>query len=335
MCAHFIMMECRPFLVLYLAYRSFVVHSILYEVFHSPALSPEFESNHRNSAQGPMDLAAYMGCARTDVKTAIGDPFAKDEPACIPLEYHTHMFNMCLNLTAAAVCVVAMVTLVIGVCCSGATSIGHGRYIAYTTSLKKSWSYRAVASLQCFIVAILVAQKLHSLYGELREGKAHKAEVYAEDYGPEILLLVASCAAMLSYREVTFDVEQEEFKALHFKRGVSAVVSESNFDFCAAVDLALHKAGFHEDPDMSELVSDDSVSYEELLHICRPKELGSAAAAPRKQEAHSAPFCSGCSWGFRQQGRQGAGFKPVSVRVAARDGESHGAGGRSEGCAVS
>uniref|UniRef100_A0A7S2M8K8 Uncharacterized protein n=1 Tax=Zooxanthella nutricula TaxID=1333877 RepID=A0A7S2M8K8_9DINO len=86
---------------------------------------------------------------------------------------------------------------------------------------------------------------------------------------------------------------------------------------------------------MSDLVSDDSVSYEELLHICRPKELGRAATAPRKRDQHPASLCNGCSWGCLQQGQQEAGLKLKVGRVAAHDGESRGEGGRGEGCAVS
>uniref|UniRef100_A0A7S2HLU3 Uncharacterized protein n=1 Tax=Zooxanthella nutricula TaxID=1333877 RepID=A0A7S2HLU3_9DINO len=299
---HFLITELRAFILLYVAYRSFVSHSILYDVMHSELLTTDFESSHRNTTTGLLDLGDYMDCAREEVEMAIVDPNAAERLKCIPLRSDIHMINYSLNVTAAAMCVVAMITLVLLLCCSGVQSMGHGKYIMFTYQLKKSSAYRAMALLQCLAVTLVVARKVYGLYFEFMAGKRHKVIEYAEDYGSEMLILIYSCVSLFQSREITFDVFRPDFQDLHFKRGFGAVFSERNVDFCLALEIALYRAGNQDDKDLSDMMP-EGVSLEELMYICRPKSAGSAEydddnddeEDPKKARMISAPASNSAS----------------------------------------
>jgi len=267
---HFVLTECRPILLLYLAYKSYLQDTILYSVTHTFLTWNNDKLKHvSNSTMSTEDLGDYMDCLRDDVSDSIFAYNATYNPRCAVIPHSMHMMDLVMNSAALLIGVLFVAVLVCMVPMSGAKTFGDGRYISFTVGVRKSRGFRAMAVLETAFVVYVVARNVHTLWLEFKEGYHHKVVEFLEDYGTDALVLVYSSVALFQTSEPCFAWDSEEFKQLQFNRGWGAVFSETNDAFITALELALYKASYNSIGDL-DAMRDKQTSLRTVMQVCAP-----------------------------------------------------------------
>jgi len=268
---HFVVTECRPILLLYFAYKSYLQDTIRYEVLNIFMTWNNGKLREMsNMTRSTENLGTYLTCLRDDVSDSLFAFNQTYSPRCAVIPDDKHRVDLTMNASALGLATVFLVVLICMLLASGVRDIGEGRYMAFTLGMRKKTWYRAVASLEVLFIATVLCRNAVTLWHEYQRFGSKKVVEFLEDYGTDALVLLYSAVKFFSTVEPSFAWESEEFQSLEFQRGWGPVFSETNSDFCMALELALYKASYSATGDLSEMCGDDKAHLRKVMQICAP-----------------------------------------------------------------
>lgn len=281
--AHYLLTEFRPVLLLYITFKAYLQDTILYSVLHGFLVWNDGTLQRvSGNATSTEDLGDYMDCVRDDVTGSLFSYTRHLDYKCAPIPDSMHIVDLVMNTLAGALCVCFLTILLVQLCASGVRSISEGRYIAFTLGIRRSKTYKVMSGIEVIFILYLLGRNIATLVGEIRAGNTHKVVEFLETYGSEALVLLYSAVLLFQSYEPSFDFYSEAFQSLDFQRGTSAIFSETNTDFCTALELALYKDSYLASADLKAMLPPDgSTTQHAVREACRPIDAKEGTARSR------------------------------------------------------
>lgn len=266
MVVHFILTECRPVILLYFAYRTYLMDTIRFDATHTFEMPTQVE----RVTSKEMKLGDFLDCMRDDIESSLYTTSTEYAGGCVSISGAAHHMDLVVNGFAMFVGVMFVIVMTITLCLSSSRGFGSGRYVAFTLEMKSQLPYRIMAGIETLFVLYIFIRTCISVAADMEDGSSRNAKKFVDAYGSEILLLLYSAVALFSTHHPCFDYTDAEFHALEFQRGIGAVFSQTNGDFVKALELAVFKAEHGVPADLQAIVGSDSKLQQATIDAVLP-----------------------------------------------------------------